>query len=80
MPTLTIRNLPPDIYDRLKKRAKQHRRSITQEAAFIIEEALGKAETPSESWRQVDRLRELIRSRYGTFPDSTPFIREDRQR
>lgn len=80
MPTLTIRNLPPEIYDRLRERAKQHRRSITQEAAFIIEEAVGKAEAPQESWREVDRLRELIRSKYGTFPDSISLIREDRER
>jgi len=63
MPTLTIRNLPPEVYDRLRERAKRHRRSITQEAAAIIEHALVKAEAPQEIWRQVDRLRDHIRSR-----------------
>ena len=80
MPTLTIRNLPPELYDRLRERAKRHRRSITQEAAAIIEQAVGKAEAAQEIWGQVDRLREHIRSRYGTFPDSTPSTREDRER
>ena len=80
MPTLTIRNLPPEIYDRLRERAKRHRRSITQEAVAIIEQVLGKAGAPQEVWQQVDRLREHIRSRYGTFPDSTSLTREDRER
>ena len=80
MPTVTIRNLPPEVYERLRERAKRHRRSLTQEAAAIIEQAVGKAEAAQESWRQVDRLREHIRNRYGTFPDSTPLTREDRER
>ena len=46
MPRLTIRDLPPEVYDRLRDRAKRHRRSIAQEAAAIIEQALGKAKGP----------------------------------
>jgi plasmid stability protein len=80
MATLTIRNIPPEIYDRLREQAKRHRRSITQEAAFIIEQALRKTEPSEEIWHQVDRVRDLIRTRYGTFPDSTVLTREDRQR
>jgi len=80
MPRLTVRNLPREVYDRLRDRARRHRRSITQEAAAIIEQVLGRAGAPQEIWQQVDRLRERIRSRYGTFPDSTPLTREDRQR
>ena len=80
MATLTIRNLPPEVYDRLRERAKRHGRSITQGAAAIIEQAVGKAGAPQEIWQQVDRVREHIRSRYGTFPDSTSLTREDRDR
>lgn len=80
MATLTIRNLSPEAYERLKERARRHRRSLTQEAAFIIEEAVGRAGPPGEIWEQVDRVREAIRGRHGSLPDSTPRIREDRQR
>lgn len=80
MTTLTIRNLPTDVYERLKKRARQNRRSITQEAAFIIEDAVGMGDAPADLWRQVDKVREAIRRRYGVFSDSTPLVREDRQR
>ena len=80
MATLTIRNLPADVYERLRERARQNRRSITQEAAFIIEDAVGMGEAPLEFRRQVDKVREAIRRRYGAFSDSTPLVREDRQR
>ncbi|MDR7487171.1 MAG: Arc family DNA-binding protein, partial [Armatimonadota bacterium] len=80
MPTLTIRNLPADVYARLRERARRNRRSVTQEAAMIIEEALRQAEAASNPWAQVDRIRESVRSRYGSFPDSATLIREDRER
>ena len=80
MTALTIRSLSSDVYERLKEQAKQHRRSVAQEAAFVIEEAVGRAEAPDEIWRQVDRLREVIRNRYGAFPESAALVREDRQR
>lgn len=80
MATLTIRNISPELYDRLKERARRHRRSVSQEAAYLIEQALAQPAAPGELWREVDRVRELIRSRYGSFPDSSALIREDRGR
>ncbi|MDQ7841799.1 MAG: hypothetical protein RDU83_12370 [bacterium] len=47
---------------------RNHRRSLTQEAVFIIEEAVGGAGSPGEIWQQVDRVREAIRSTYGSSP------------
>lgn len=38
MAKLTIKNIPMDIYDRLKRRAKANRRSINQEVIAVIEE------------------------------------------
>lgn len=40
MATLTIKNIPLDVYERLKQRAKANRRSINQEAIAVIEKAL----------------------------------------
>ena len=40
MPTLTIRDLPQRVWDRLRERAERHRRSPDREAARLIEEAL----------------------------------------
>ncbi len=40
MPTLTIRNLPPEVIERLKRRAKRHGNSMEQEARNILGEQL----------------------------------------
>ncbi len=80
MATVMIRNLPDDVFERLKQRARDNRRSITQEAAWILEAALSQAATPGEAWAEVERVREMVQRRYGSFPDSTADIREDRER
>ncbi len=41
MATLTIKNLPDDLYARLKAQAKQRHRSLNGEAIVCLEEALG---------------------------------------
>ena len=81
MATVTIRNISAEIYERLKERARSNRRSMTQEAAFIIEQAVRSPGVCDQAaWARVDRLREQIRNRYGSFADSAPLIAEDRQR
>lgn len=40
MATLTIKNIPEKVYERLKRRAKASRRSINQEVIAVIERAL----------------------------------------
>ena len=78
--TLYIRNISEEIYQRLKERALQHRRSITQEANLIIEEALEKPEKESNFWNEIDTLKERVYRRHGSFGDSSLLIREDRDR
>ena len=80
MATVTIRNLPQDLFERLKDRAQRNRRSITQEAAWILEAALSQPATPGEAWAEVERVREMVQRRYGSFPDSSADIRDDRER
>ncbi len=81
MATITIRNVSVEIYERLKESARSNRRSITQEAAFLIEQAVGTPGVREQAvWARVDRVREQIRNRYGSFADSAPLIAEDRQR
>ncbi len=81
MATITIRNISAEIYESLKERARSNRRSMTQEAAFIIEQAVGSPGVRDQApWVRVERVREQIRTRYGSFPDSAPLIAEDRQR
>jgi len=40
MPTLTIRDLPTDVLERLRRRAAEERRSLNQEAIHLLEFAL----------------------------------------
>ncbi|MGD9347675.1 MAG: Arc family DNA-binding protein [Candidatus Aminicenantes bacterium] len=57
MATLTIKNIPMDVYERLKLRAKANRRSINQEVIAVIERAL---ETPPiDIDATMDRTRKI---------------------
>jgi plasmid stability protein len=77
MAQLLVRNIEPEIINRLKLRAKSHRRSLQGEAKLILEEAAQKI-TMEEA-----RERALkIRASFGNkkFSDSAKLIREDRDR
>lgn len=56
MASLTIPNLPPDLLNRLKERAKANRRSLGKEALVILEEALGTRGWPP-TIDELDKLR-----------------------
>ena len=40
MATLTVKNIPDDVYHELKSRAEKHRRSLNQEIIACLEQAL----------------------------------------
>ncbi len=59
MPTITLKNIPEELYERIKKRAKEHRRSINSEVIVNLERGfLKRVRTPEEILADVDRLRE----------------------
>ncbi|RME75150.1 MAG: Arc family DNA-binding protein [Chloroflexi bacterium] len=41
MPTLTIKNLPEELYEKLKRQAEINRRSLNSEVILCIERAVG---------------------------------------
>jgi plasmid stability protein len=58
MATLTIKNIPEKLRERLKESAAQHRRSINGEAISCLERALiGNRLEPEEFLAQVRSLR-----------------------
>lgn len=61
MATLTIKNLPDDLYARLKERAERHRRSLNGEAITCLEAALGESARADPD----DLLAGLRRARAG---------------
>lgn len=68
---VSLKNVPDDIMDRLRKRAKRHHRSLQGELIAIIEEAVGPASLPVE--QAESHLREL---RFETPDESTSWLRE----
>jgi antitoxin FitA len=40
MPTITVKNIPPDLYDKLKETAVLNRRSLNREIIVCIERAV----------------------------------------
>lgn len=79
MPDVLIRNVPEAVLHILKRRAADHRRSLQQELLSILEAAAHEApeKTPVE-------VAAAIRARLArsgrSFSDSTPLVREDRER
>lgn len=59
MPTITVKNIPPDLYERLKQCAKANRRSINSEIIVCIEQAVGgRKAQPEDVLGRARKLRE----------------------
>ena len=67
MSTLTIRGMPPELHEKLKKRAERHRRSMNNEAITIIERVLKPSRMSAEE--AIARAEELNDRIGKTFPD-----------
>jgi len=57
MTTLTIKNIPPELYTRLKIQAKNSRRSINSEIISVLEKAL--SIPPIDVEATLERTRKL---------------------
>jgi len=57
MPTITVKNIPAELYDRLKRSAQANRRSINSEIIVCIERALYSRQIDTEAI--LPRAREL---------------------
>lgn len=60
MATMTIKNVPDDLYNELKQRAETNRRSLNNEVILLIERSLRSYRpSPEEIEQNARRLREL---------------------
>jgi plasmid stability protein len=73
---LLVRNLNPDIVDRLKARARQHGRSLQSEVQRILEEAAGRRMEDARAL--ADRIRASLEGLPSS--DSVELLAEDRAR
>lgn len=83
MPTLYVENVPADLYEALRARARRRRTSISSEVLELLEQNVP---TPSEIARrkalfeQMRRLRAKRPTKPGRFPSAEEMLREDRAR
>jgi|MudIll2142460700_1097286.scaffolds.fasta_scaffold1173839_1 plasmid stability protein len=62
MPSVTVKNIPEEIYERLKKSAAAHRRSINKEVIHCLDRALGSARLDPDAFlARLDFLQRKIR-------------------
>jgi plasmid stability protein len=80
MATLHVRNVPDELYERLKESAEAKRRSLSTQVIVLLNEALAPPK-PSQA-ELLERLRRLRSSVVlpPNVPDSTVLLREDRER
>jgi plasmid stability protein len=79
MPDVLVRNVPDPVLDAVKRRARQHRRSLQQELLSILEDVSVESLRPSPA-EVAAAIRERLARSGRVFSDSTPLIREDRER
>jgi plasmid stability protein len=80
MPILHVRNVPQDLYARLKRRAETQHRSLSAEVVTLLEWAIKEVDRASEFSPESIRRRRFFEPASVGAPDSTALLREDRER
>jgi len=83
MATLYVENVPDELYEALRKRAKSQRRSIAAEVLELLEQHIPTENALSKRRafaRKLERLRATFPRRPGLFESAEEMIREDRSR
>ncbi len=75
---LLIPDVDLETLDRLRAQAARHGRTIETEVKMILAVAL--RPDPAKVWAEINAFREELARSGQEFPDSTPLIREDRER
>ena len=77
MARVFVQQLNDKVVARLKKRAREHGRSLQSEIKMILEEAVPDYE---RAWKRIDSLRLRLKRSGRKFGNSADLIREDRDR
>ena len=83
MSAMTLRNLQPDVLEKLRSRAKAEARSLNSLICDILAREASEEERRQRMRAQrprVEALREAIRRRHGEGTPSEKLIRQDRRR
>lgn len=79
MALLQMRDLPDELYEKLKIRARAERRSITQQAVVILEETLSEDHNKARRKHALEKLHD-IRAEFKKPADLVHMLRDDRER
>lgn len=81
MAELHVRNLPPELHERLREQASADGRSMSAEAVAILQQALLDNDRPARQRAAIERLREI--QRRNVLPrdarTAEDLVREDRE-
>lgn len=80
MATIQVREVPDELYLKLKERARNHHRSIAKEILHILEQSLGSTGEYEAVFRDIQVTRLKVAEEFGPTPSSAGLIREDRER
>jgi plasmid stability protein len=83
MATLYVENIPDELYEALRGRAKARRRSIAAEVLALLEENVPTArelKAREEFVSKLSRLRRKKANTRRTFPSTEEMVRQDRER
>ena len=80
MAILHVRNVPQDLYTRLKQRAETQHRSLSAEVITLLEWAIEEVDRASQLSLESIRRRRFFEPASVGAPDSTTLLREDRER
>ncbi|HEX6748660.1 MAG TPA: Arc family DNA-binding protein [Longimicrobium sp.] len=74
MATLTLKGIPDELLDRLRRRAELHRRSLNSEALYVLEQSVGPVRFDPEE--MLARVR-AVRAEIGEVIPLTPEMFEE---
>jgi plasmid stability protein len=83
MPTLYVENVPKELYEALRKRARANRKSMAAEVISLLERDVPTAAELKRRQEFCQRMAELRAQpplTPGPFPSAEEMIREDRER
>lgn len=76
MPSITIKNVPEDLLERLRQRAKEHRRSLQAEVLTILEQS---ERGPTRRTLTLEEVKERVKALNLTPRDeAAEIVRADR--
>ncbi len=83
MPTLYVENIPKDLYEALRARARKNRSSIAAEVIDLLKRnvpTLDEMRRRKRAFDQLLRLQSQAPPGRGPFPTAEEIVREDRER